>query len=186
VHWANCGQIYVTPVGAEEVCVVFITSDKHVRLDEVLPSFPEAQEQLAGQRLSDKSMGGITVTRKLKAVTNGRIALLGDSSGSADAITGDGLSLAFQQATALADAMSSGNLSEYQEAHQRISKLPRIMGELMLVMDDYPWVRQRIFRGFSQSPQMFERLLAVHTRKISPLQIGVRDCLSFGWSVLRA
>jgi menaquinone-9 beta-reductase len=186
VHWADCGQIYVTPVGTDDLCVVFITMDKHVRLDDALPSFPELQERLAGHKLSDKSMGGVTVTRKLNAVTVGRIALLGDSSGSADAITGDGLSLAFQQATALADAMCSGKLSEYQAAHQKISRLPRIMGELMLVMHDHPWVRRRIFRGFAQSPEMFEKLLAVHTRKISPLQLGVRDCLSFGWSVLRA
>jgi flavin-dependent dehydrogenase len=186
VHWANCGQMYVTPVGAEDICVVFITSDKRVRLDEALPFFPELETRLAGRKLSDRSMGGVTVTRKLNAVTNGRIALVGDSSGSADAITGDGLSLAFQQATALADAICSEKLSEYQVAHQRISRLPRRMGELMLIMDDYPWLRRKIFAGLSRSPQMFEKLLAIHTRTISPLQLGVNDCLSFGWSVLRA
>ena len=186
VHWADCGQVYVTPVGAEDVCVVLITSDKHVRLEDVLPMFPELRERLAGQTLSGPSIGGVTVTRRLKAVTCGGIAMLGDSSGSADAITGDGLSLAFQQAVALADAMATGELSEYQRKHQEISRLPRTMGELMLLMDDYPWLRQRIFRGFVRSPRMFEQLLAMHTRTISPLQLGVRDCLSFGWSVLRA
>jgi flavin-dependent dehydrogenase len=186
VHWADCGQIYVTPVGAEELCVVFITSDQHIRLDDALPMFPELRERLAGQTISDRAMGGITATRKLKAVTHGRIALVGDSSGSADEITGDGLSLAFQQATALADAMCSGDLNEYQRKHDKISRLPRTMGELMLVMHDYPWVRKKMFRGFSQSPQMFEKLLAMHTRTISPSQLGVKDCISFGWSVLRA
>jgi flavin-dependent dehydrogenase len=186
VHWADCGQIYVTPVGSAELCVVFITSDKHIRLDDALPMFPELRERLAGQPVADRAMGGLTVTRKLKAVTRGSIALVGDSSGSADAITGDGLSLAFQQATALADAMCFGDLNEYQKAHAKISRLPRNMGELMLVMHDYPWVRKKMFRGFSESPQMFEKLLAMHTRTISPLQLGVKDCLSFGWSVLRA
>jgi flavin-dependent dehydrogenase len=186
VHWADCGQIYVTPTGADEICVAFITSDKHVRLDEALPSFPELQERLAGRKLCDRSLGGVTVTRRLNSVTAGRIALIGDSSGSADAVTGDGLSLAFQQATALADAMSSGELDEYQKAHRRISRLPRVMGELMLVMDDYPWVRKRIFRGFTRSPEIFGKLLAMHTRTISPLQLGLKDCVQFGWSVLRA
>jgi menaquinone-9 beta-reductase len=186
VHWADCGQIYVTPVGPDDICVVFISSDKHIRLEGALPLFPELWERLAGQTPSDKSIGGVSVTRKLKAVTTGCIALLGDSSGSADAITGDGLSLAFQQATALADAMVSGDLSEYQRKHYKISAMPRIMGELMLVMDDHPWLRRRIFKGFSQSPQMFGKMLAMHTRTISPLQLGLKDCLSFGWSVLRA
>lgn len=186
VHWAGCGQAYVTPVGDEDVCVAFITGDKQLRLEEALPFFPELRERLAGQILSGPSMGGVTVTRKLKAVALGRVALLGDSSGSADAITGDGLSLAFQQATALADAMLSGELGEYQTAHQRICRLPCVMGRLMLVMGDFPWVRRRVFLGLAQSPQMFEKLLAMHARAISPWQLGVKDCLSFGWSVLRA
>ena len=131
-------------------------------------------------------MGAVTTTRKLKAVTRGRIALLGDCSGSADAITGDGLSLAFQQATALAAAMCSEDLSAYQRTHEVISNLPRNMGQLMLLMHDYPALRHRVFRGFSRSPQMCEKLLAVHTRTISPLQLGGMDCLSFGWNVLRA
>jgi flavin-dependent dehydrogenase len=186
VHWADCGQVYVTPVGVEEVCVVFISQDQHVRLDVALPSFPDVQQHLAGKIPSDRSMGGVSVTRRMRAVTVGRVALLGDASGSADAITGDGLSLAFQQAIALADAMLDGDLSAYQRKHQEISRLPRNMGELMLIMDDHPWLRRRMFLGFSQSPQMFEKLLAIHTRSISPLQLGLMDCLSFGWSVLRA
>jgi flavin-dependent dehydrogenase len=186
VHWANCGQVYLTPVGAGEICVVLITHDQHLRLDAALPAFPELQARLRGLAPSDRSTGGVSITRKLKAVTIGRIALLGDSSGSADAITGDGLSLVFQQATALADAMLAGDLRGYQQKHQSISRLPRNMGELMLIMDDYPWLRRRIFHGFNKSPEMFGKLLAMHTQTISPLQLGVKDCLAFSWSVLRA
>jgi flavin-dependent dehydrogenase len=186
VHWADCGQVYVTPVGTEEVCVVLITSDQHLRLEAALRWFPELQDRLAGQTLSSRPMGGVTMTRKLRAVTIGRVALLGDSAGSADAITGDGLSMAFQQATALVDAICAGELSGYQRKHDGISRWPRNMGELMLLMDRYPWVRRRIFRGFSRSPEMFAKLLGIHTRTISPLQLGVRDCVEFGWSVLRA
>ncbi len=194
VHWADCGQVYVTPVGDEDVCVTFITSEPqtHIgsepqrRLEDALPQFRELRERLAGQSPSDRTVGGVTVTRELKTVSRGRVALLGDSSGSADAISGDGLSLAFQQAVALADAMVSGELSEYQKRHDKISTWPRKMGKLLLVMNDYPWLRRKVFEALAQSPGMFERLFAVHTRKISPFQLGVRDCLSFGWSVLRA
>lgn len=186
VHWANCGQIYVTPVGPEEVCVVLITSNPHLRLEDALPAFPAVQRQLAGLTPHGKSMGAITTTRKLRAVTRKRIALLGDCSGSADAITGDGLSLAFQQATALAGAIHAENLSAYQRTHEAISNLPRNMGRLMLLMHDHPTLRHRVFRAFTHSPQMFEKLLALHTRTISPLQLSGMDCLSFGWNVLRA
>ena len=185
VYWAEREQAYVTPVGAEEVCVAFISAEQHVRLDEALGSFPELQKRLAGHALNSRTMGAVTVTRRLKAVTCGRVALLGDASGSADAITGDGLSLAFQQATALADAMACGDLGEYQKKHESISSLPRNMGELMLMMDGSARLRRRIFRAFARSPEMFEKLLLVHTRAISPLQIGVSDGLRFAWNVLR-
>jgi flavin-dependent dehydrogenase len=184
VHWADCGQVYVTPLGAEDICVVLITGDSHLRLEQALAAFPELQERLEGVMPSDRTAGGVTVTRKLNAVTNGRVALLGDSSGSADAITGDGLSLAFQQAVVLAYAMQCGDLGEYRRMHRQISRVPRTMGELMLMMDDYPWLRRRVFRGFARSPEMFGKLLAMHTRTISPLQLGVKDCLAFGWNFL--
>jgi len=186
VHWADCGQVYVTPVGAEDISVVFITGEQHLRLDQVLSAFPELAAQLKGVAPSDRATGGISGTRKLQAVTVGRIALLGDASGSADAITGDGLSLLFRQAIALADAMLTGDLGQYQDMHERISRLPRTMGELMLLMDDHRWLRKRVFRAFSGSPEMFGKLLAMHTQTLSPAQLGVKDCLSFGWNVLRA
>jgi flavin-dependent dehydrogenase len=49
--------------------------------------------------------GAITSSRKIKAVYREHIALIGDASGSVDAITVEGLYLAFRQATALADAI---------------------------------------------------------------------------------
>jgi len=209
VYWAGCGQIYVTPVGAEEICVALLTSDPHARLERVLPAFPTLREKLrraatfpqaglglagchgGGDECGDKGrdesrMGGITATNRLQAVTRGRIALLGDASGSADAITGDGLSLAFQQAIALAEAMACGELGGYQRAHERISRLPRAMGELLLLLDGHPRLRRRVFAVFRQSPEIFDRMLAVHTRGVSPLQLGMRDCLRFGWKLLRA
>jgi menaquinone-9 beta-reductase len=186
VHWADCGQAYVTPVGDEDVCVAFICSQPRGRLETALPQLPELRQRLAGQKPSDRTLGGVTVTRAVPSVVHVRIALLGDSSGSADAITGDGLSLAFQQATVLAEAMASGDLGTYQRHHEQIGWWPRNMGRLMLLMDDHPWLQRRLFEGFAQSPAIFEKLLAVHTRTISPRQLGLRECVSFGWSLLRA
>lgn len=186
VHWANCGQVYVTPIGEEDLCVVLITRDKHTRLADALPSFPQVHARLAGLTPIGDSRGAVSATRKLHAVSRGRIALLGDASGSADAITGDGLSLAFQQALALAEALTRGDLGEYQRKHRVISGFPRVMGEWMLKLDDFPSLRRRVFRSFVQSPEMFAKLLAMHTRTISPLQLGLKQCLQFGWSLLRA
>ena len=60
-----------------------------------------------------------------------------------DAVTGEGLSLSFRQAMALADALSMGNLESYQESHCRLFRRPRLMGNLLLVLDRRTGLRKR-------------------------------------------
>ncbi len=36
LHWGRCGEIYVTPISSEEVCVALISHDPKLRLDEGL------------------------------------------------------------------------------------------------------------------------------------------------------
>ena len=70
------------------------------------------------------------------------MALVGDASGSVDAITGEGLCLLFQQAVAVADAFSADDLSLYSAAHHRIGRRPQLMADLMLVMDGHARLRR--------------------------------------------
>ncbi len=82
--------------------------------------------------------------------------------------------------------LGRGELARYQQAHERIGRVPRAMGELLLLLDGRPRLRRRVFSVFNQSPELFARLLALHTRSISPLELGAGDCLRFGWKLLRA
>ena len=185
VHWSDVGQMYVTPVGPDELCMAFITHHFDMRFDEALPFFPEVCRRVARAEFT-RVKGAVTSTRKLNAVQNNRIALVGEASGSVDALTGEGLALAFQQAEALASAMQNDNLSLYEAAHRRISRLPLFMSELMLAMDEHPKFRRRVFRAFAAEPKLFPRLLAMHTGAISPTQFGLRGTLSLGWQLLTA
>ena len=114
------------------------------------------------------------------------IALAGDASGSVDAVTGEGLSTAFRQAMALAEAMRGGSLAPYQSAHDEIMRRPLAMARLMLLMDRRPQLRHRVFRVLSSAPHLFEKLLAVHIGALSPLELGVRNAASFGWRLITA
>lgn len=188
VHWAQCGQLYITPVASDEICVALLTGDSHLRLETALASFPALHSRLscAMGGAPGRTMGGITATRRLDSVVHGRVALVGDCSGSADAITGDGLSMAFQQARALAAAIRRDSLRDYQAEHERITRVPRAMGELLLLIGEHAKLRSRVFRAFAESPELFARLLAVHTRSLSPAELGVKDCLHFAWRLLCA
>jgi mitochondrial fission protein ELM1 len=101
-------------------------------------------------------------------------------------VTGDGLSLAFQQALALAEALKAGDLASYQVAHREITKLPAIMSRLMLAMDSSRWFRGRVLRALSSEPSLFERLLAIHTGALSFVDFGLKGSTSLGWRLLTA
>jgi hypothetical protein len=60
-----------------------------------------------------------------------------DASGSVDAITGEGLCLAFQQAIALASALETGNLDAYQAEHRRLLRRSAFMAALMLSLNEF-------------------------------------------------
>ena len=186
VHWSDQGQMYITPVSREEICVALITRQQHARFEDALQSFSDLAPRLHGSTETTRLMGAVSSTRRLRAVQKGRVALVGDASGSVDAITGEGLSMAFQQAVALACAMRSGNLLSYEEAHKEIAMVPRAMAGLMLTMDGHPKLRQRVFRAFAAQPEFFSKMLAVHTGDASPYSFGVKRSLAFGWHLLTA
>jgi flavin-dependent dehydrogenase len=186
VHWSNCGQMYVTPVSDSEICVALITRSRGLAWEEALPHFPLLRAHLKDAEAGDRHLGALSMTRRLAAVHLGNIALVGEASGSVDAVTGEGLSMAFRQAVALAEAMRAGNLPQYKMAHRRIARLPRMMSTLMLAMDKHPGFRRRVFRALTSEPDYFRRLLALHTGAISPLNFGLRETVSLGWHLLAA
>jgi menaquinone-9 beta-reductase len=186
VHWAHGCQIFVTPVMAEEVGIAVISRDPSLRLEAALQRFPALAKKLRGAERTTRESGDTTRLSSLPAVTRGRVALIGDASGTVDAVTGHGLSLSFQQAIALAEAMTAGDLSHYQIAHQKIATVPIAMTRLMLLMDRSDWIRRRTIRLLENSPGLFARMLEIHTEATPLSSVGVADIADFGWKFLRA
>lgn len=161
VHWGDGCQLYITPVSAREICVVLVSSDRRLRLDDALHRFPEVARRLHGAA-GTLERGGVSASRRLRSVCRGRVALVGDASGSVDAITGEGLCLLFQQAAALAGALTAGDLGLYQAAHRRIGRRAGFMSDLMLLLDRHNHLRRGAIRAFASHPRLFARMLAVH------------------------
>jgi len=186
VYWSGCGQLYVTPVAGNQVSIALLTRHPGLRLQDALPCFAPVSHRLRGAMPSSRELGGLTVTRRLPLVQRGNAALIGDASGSVDAITGEGLSMAFQQALELAQAMTIGDLSIYQRTHSRILRRPYVMAELMLAMDQHPGLRRRVFRAFAADPGLFRRLVNIHIGVRPPRSLGVGGVLSFAWRLFSA
>jgi flavin-dependent dehydrogenase len=162
VHWGTGCQVYVTPVGPREVSVALLCNDSHERLEGALSHFPELNRRLAGAPFSSSERGAVTASRRLHRVVRDRTILIGDASGSVDAITGEGLCLSFRQAVALGDALSSGNLDSYQTEHRRLAQRPILMSRLLLLLDRFPKLRGQVLGTLAARPAIFAQLLAMH------------------------
>lgn len=162
LHWGPKCQIYITPVSKDEVCLVSMSRSPTVRLDDALGYFPALRQRLEMGERACRDMGALSVSRKLHRVCRSNIALIGDASGSVDAITGEGLCLSFKQALALAEALRSGNLARYESKHNSLSRRPRAMGTLMLTLDKHSSFQRKALAGLAGCPGIFASLLAVH------------------------
>jgi flavin-dependent dehydrogenase len=185
IYWGKNSQAYATPVSSEEVCVAVASRDAGLRLKEALPEFPELNARVRSAEISSVERGSVSANRKLKRVWRGNVALMGDASGTVDAITGEGLGLAFSQAVALADSLASGNLAGYQAAHRRLAVRPLLMARLMLTLDGRPRFQRRTLQAFREHPEVFRRLLALHVGSLSPFHLAL-DGLTLGWGLLTA
>jgi flavin-dependent dehydrogenase len=163
IHWGHRCQLYITPVAEDEVCLVLISSDPQLRLGQALAQFPAVGQRVGNLAALPGERGAVSASRRLRAVRRANVALVGDASGSVDAITGEGLCLLFQQAAALAAALERGDLSRYEREHRRVGRRPRLMARLMLMLDRRARLRRRVIAAMAWHPPLFAGMLAFHT-----------------------
>jgi 2-polyprenyl-6-methoxyphenol hydroxylase-like FAD-dependent oxidoreductase len=185
VYWGRGAQAYVTPVGTHDICIVLISRDPQARFASISSEFPRLAQRLGSATPTSSERGAVTLSRSLEHVYGGRIALVGDASGSVDAITGEGLSLGFHQALALAAALEAQDLRIYQAAHRRLTRRPTLMGRLLLLLDSRPKLCNRAMRALAAHPELFARLVAVHIGDTSPGHLASTGAL-LGWHFVTA
>ena len=162
VHWSHGCQVYITPVSQNEVGVAVLSADSHLRVNQALQQFPKLERRFRNAQPASSERGGLTATRHLCCVVTNNTALIGDASGSVDAITGDGLSQSFQQAEALALAMKTEDLSAYQSAHNRIRRNPALLAYLLLTLSRHDVLRRFSLKALAGYPPVFSQILALH------------------------
>jgi len=185
LHWGRHCQVYVTPVSREEVCVALISSSPKLRLEDALAEFPDLDARLENAEHASNERGAITLTRRLRRVYRGHTVLVGDASGGVDAITGEGLCLAFRQAILLGNCLASGDLAPYQTGHRQMIRRPALMARMMLFIAKHPHLRQRTMQVFQSRPRSFAGMLAMHVGEGSTRE-RLSNGIALGWELLRA
>ncbi|MBI3504281.1 MAG: FAD-dependent monooxygenase [Proteobacteria bacterium] len=172
VHWGDGVEAYVTPAGAERVGVAFLWEagaiGEPVDVAALLTRFPVLGERLAGARPDSPPLGAGPLRQEVRARTARRAALVGDAAGSVDAITGEGLSLGFEQARALAavlpGALASGasvaSLARYERESAIAFRRYARLADGLLWMARRPTLRRFVLGRLIATPRLFGVLLS--------------------------
>lgn len=174
VHWHDRCQVYVTPLGSQHTAIAVLTNDPALRVGAAIELFPDIARRLRHVRPLSREMGGLSVQRRFRRIVRPGLVLCGDASGSVDAITGEGIGLAFRQALLLASA----GPEQYAREHAKLCRRTRAMSRLLLLLSDHPALRRRVLRGLASHPEAFASLLAVHSGEADLSNI-------FSWSLLQ-
>jgi flavin-dependent dehydrogenase len=163
VHFARGVEAYVTPVAADCVGVALL-SERDIRFD--LAAFPALRQRLGETPPASEIRGRGPLAQGSRARTADRLVLIGDAAGYVDAITGEGLSLAFTCALGLADilpaALAQGatraSLAAYERLYARAFRRYAWWARSLVEIAAHPAARRRIVRSLARHPRTFARL----------------------------
>ena len=186
VHWGRRCQMFVTPTARDEVCIALISNDSHMRIADALDQFPSVAEKLRGAACVAREGGAITALGRARRVVRGNVALVGDVSCAIDGVAGQGLSLAFREAIALGEALGRGDLQTYAHAHREITQTAVRMTRLLLLMDRSSWIRRKTLRLFAAQPELYSKMMAVHTGAAKADSLRLADLANLSLRVLAA
>jgi flavin-dependent dehydrogenase len=186
VHWGRRCQMFVTPTGWNEVCIALLSNDPHMRIERALAQFPKIASRLRNAAPLASEGGAITALGRARGVARGNVALVGDASCAIDGIAGQGLSLAFQEAVCLGEALARNDLTGYEAAHRSITAAAIRMTQLLLLMERSSWITKRTLRLFASQPALFARMMSIHTGEASADSLRAREIVDLGLRLLFA
>jgi flavin-dependent dehydrogenase len=153
VHWAAGAEAYVTPVADDCVGVALLSSGRG-GFECHLEEFPELRERIDGlPHEPDRAAGPLR--QKVSSRTAGRVLLVGDAAGYVDALTGEGLGLAFGAAEALVDCVLSGRPGDYDKRWRQLTRRYRMLTAALLQASAYGPARSRIVPAARAMPTVF-------------------------------
>ena len=167
VHWTGDIEAYVTPVGPRLVNVAFLTG-RGLEYDELLPRFPRLAERLDKAPVESETRGAGPLLQRVRARHAERLALIGDAAGYVDAITGQGLSLAFRAARVIVDLLPSDlstDLGPALRAYDRALRAPwlryAVPAHALVALSRRPPLRRRTIRFVAAIPGAYGAILHV-------------------------
>lgn len=216
VYWTNGAEAYLTPVDDETFGLAFLFNadagaasvrkghqgrgdqqgeERGAKFDQLLGLFPTLRQRMASAERVTRARGVGPLRHRARSLTRGNVALVGDAGGYVDAITGEGMAIAFAEALQLAQALTEAKarlqtpnatlaaVARYRLRATRRRRLPDLLTEGALRLSRRPRVRRRFLAALERKPAVFDRMLALHARALND-RAAVPLALELGWRMV--
>jgi flavin-dependent dehydrogenase len=153
VHWAPGAEAYVTPIADDCVGVAVLKSSRG-GFDCHLEEFPALRDRIDSRpHEPDRAAGPLR--QRVSSRTSGRVLLVGDAAGYVDALTGEGLGLAFGAAELLVNSVIADRTADYDRQWRQMTRRYRVLTAALLHASSYPLARARIVPAAAAMPSVF-------------------------------
>lgn len=153
VHWAAGSEAYVTPV-ADDCVGIAVLSSRRGSFDDHLAEFAALGERVRGHTHGPDMAAG-PLRQKVRSRVAGRVLLVGDAAGYVDALTGEGLGIAFGGAELLVGCVVADRPGDYDRQWRRMSRRYRVLTGAVLQASEHTSVRSRIVPAAVAMPRVF-------------------------------
>jgi flavin-dependent dehydrogenase len=153
VHWGPDSEAYVTPVAVDCVGIAILSATRG-GFDRHLTEFPALAERVRGHAHgSDRAAGPLRQGARTR--TAGRVLLVGDAAGYIDALTGEGIGLAFGAAELLVDCVVAERVGDYDRRWRALTRRYRLLTAGLVRAGATPSIRPRIVPAARALPAVF-------------------------------
>lgn len=153
VHWGSSGEAYVTPVSEDCVGVAVLSSTRG-GFAQHLAEFPELMDRIRGHAHGpDRAAGPLRQNALHRRA--GRVLLVGDAAGYVDALTGEGIGLAFSGAEALVKCVVAERPGDYDRSWRLLTRRYRMLTAGLVRAGSVPMIRSRIVPAAHALPAVF-------------------------------
>jgi flavin-dependent dehydrogenase len=170
VHFGEGVEAYVTPAGPGRVGVAFLCEEAaRAPYQELLERFPVLAARLGGAAFDSPAAGAGPLARAASARALDRLILVGDAAGYVDAVTGEGLSLAFEGALALGRALPGAlargarrdAFAAWEAEERRRFARYAVGARAVLGLARRPAARRSALRFLARHPRAFAHLVGL-------------------------
>ena len=157
VHWSRSAEAYVTPVAGDCVGIAILSAGRG-GFDRHFESFGELRDRVAGHTHGQDRAAG-PLRQNVRGRAAGRVLLVGDAAGYIDALTGEGMGLAFGAAELLVDCVLRDCPDDYDLQWRRLTRRYRMLTAALVAASAHAPLRSAIVPAAQALPSVFIRLV---------------------------